>query len=60
MKQPAMSKHPEGTGSYYLRVAFEGGADWQACTPEPKPLAEMIASLEEQIAWLRSLPKDGN
>lgn len=55
LKQPAMTKHPKGTASYYLRVATPGGSFWQVCTEQPRPMAEIIASMEEQIVTMRKM-----
>lgn len=57
MKLPAMTKHPDGTASFYLRVAFPGGSDWQVCTEEPKPIPELIVSIEEYVGILRDWHK---
>lgn len=53
MKQPAISKHPPGTASFYIRLAFPDGGTWECCTEEPKPIAQTIKSLEEYIGIMR-------
>lgn len=58
LKQPAMTKHPKGTASYYLRVATADGSFWQVCTETPISIEKCIVSLEEQIATLRSMQKE--
>lgn len=54
MKQPAMTKHPKGTASYYLRVATNTGY-WQVCTEDPISIEKCIASMEEQLVTLRKI-----
>lgn len=54
MKQPAMTKHPKGTASYYLRVATVGGY-WQVCTETPISIEKCITSMEEKIVTLRKI-----
>jgi hypothetical protein len=56
LKQPAISKHPNGTASFYIRVKLSGGGSWEACTEQPLPLAEIITSLEtEYLGYMRSM-----
>jgi hypothetical protein len=56
LKQPAITKHPNGTASFYLRVKTAAGSMWEACTEKPKPIAEIIASLEnEYLGYMRRL-----
>lgn len=59
LKQPAISKHPNGTASFYLRVRTADGGSWEACTEQPRPLAEIIHDLETQyLGYMRLfLPK---
>jgi hypothetical protein len=59
LKQPAISKHPNGTASFYIRVKTADGSSWEACTEKPLPIADVIRSLEtEYIGYMRLL--DGN
>ena len=61
LKQPAMTKHPVGTASFYIRVRLPSGGSWQICTEKPRPIAEIIESLErDYIPALRlSMAKGG-
>jgi hypothetical protein len=60
LKQPAITKHPKGTASFYLRVKTESGATWEACSEKPQPIAEIIKSLRnEYIGYMEKfLPKE--
>lgn len=56
LKQPAITKHPPGTASFYIRVRLPDGAMWEACTEKPRPIADIIKSLEgEYLGYLRAL-----
>jgi len=55
MKMTAMTKHPERTGSFYLRVMFAGGSMWQVCTEQPVTLPKLIENLERYLADLRRI-----
>ena len=57
MKLPAVSKHPDGTASFYLRVAFLDGGMWEVCTETPQPIPKLIASMEEYLTILRDAAK---
>ena len=58
-KQPAITKHPNGTASFCLRVKTADGATWEAVTMRPQAIPEIIRSLEaEYLGYLRNfLPK---
>lgn len=58
LKQPAMTKHPNGTASFLIRVASAQGSLWQSCLETPKPIAEAIEVLEKQIGYMRLLNGD--
>jgi hypothetical protein len=53
MKQPAITKHPKGTASFYLRVAWPSGGTMEQCTERALPVEELLTYLEEQIAMVR-------
>jgi hypothetical protein len=59
LKQPALTKHPNGTASFSIRVKTADGSMWEACTEQPRPIAEVIHSLErEYLGYMRnSLPR---
>jgi radical SAM superfamily enzyme with C-terminal helix-hairpin-helix motif len=45
-KQPAITKHPHGTASFCFRVMLRGGANWEATSTKPRPISELIESIE--------------
>lgn len=45
-KQPAITKHPHGTASFCFRVMLPGGANWEATSTKPQPIAQLIESIE--------------
>jgi hypothetical protein len=46
MKQPAITKHPNGTATFCFRVRLADGAMWEAVSTKPQPIAELVATLQ--------------
>lgn len=53
-KQTVITKHPEGQGSYCLRLKFTGGGTLEVVSV-PLPFADLIEALDEQLALLRRI-----
>lgn len=57
-KMTAISKHPDGTASFHLRVGLPSGGTWEVCMERPKSIPEAISELEKRIADLRRIHGD--
>lgn len=56
----AITKHPEGTATFLIRLRTKKGTQYQTMLSEPKPITEMLATLDEQAAAIRKyfLPEE--
>lgn len=49
----AITKHPNGTATFLIRLCTKQGTRYQTMMSEPKSIKEMLSVLEEQAASIR-------